>query len=78
LAGALVGRGGLVVTDVGVSSSFQTATVIDDGERRNAVGTARSVADKTPFTSTVVHVFELDDGLIARCDSYFEYAEIVN
>lgn len=39
---------------------------------------ARAASDQTPFSAPVVTVFELDDGLIARCDIYLEYDQIVN
>jgi len=35
-------------------------------------------ASKTPFSATVADVFELRDGLIAQCDMFFDYNDVVN
>ena len=34
--------------------------------------------DKTPFSAPLVDVFDLHGDLIARCDGYVEYDEVVN
>ena len=35
-------------------------------------------SSKTPFSTTIVDVFELRDGLIAQCDVYFDFNDVVS
>lgn len=51
-----------------------TVVVVSD---LSGMSSTHEQSSKTPFSATVVDVFELRDGLIAQYDMYFDYNDVV-
>ena len=65
------------VEHLNVIAEGNTVTIVSTWSGTSSTH-ARAASDQTPFSAPVVTVFEIDNGLIARCDIYLEYDQIVN
>ena len=61
------------IENIDVISEGDTVVVVSSWEGMSATHQRSS---RTPFSTTVVDVFELRDGLIAQCDVFFDYNDL--
>ena len=63
-------------------TNIENLDVISEGDKVVVVSKWEGMSathqrsSKTPFSTTVVDVFELRDGLIAQCDVFFDYSDV--